>query len=695
MFIKSSLLLALGGSALVAAVPTAQSSQPSAESPCAQIAESKQQSKIPGKLALQCLQSMPFDSKRGVAFINDLRKYMQWQSNVDVLPNPPTSYQGIPADIFGGLQNIQGQAEKNKYANQFEFDTAIKDVIYAAQDGHLAFKPCSDLPFVFVGTETLVSVSPDGLELPEIYTFNDAKVLETNPDAVSPVVTINNETAASHVETVARAENQPYQDPDARYNSIFHSFFRVTSQNEALGGFSFSLTGAYPGTTEYVLEYANGTTSTANVNAVSQKKFVYKTGQEVFDNFCVPQPATSSAAPSSSATPAPSSTSSVATTSAATTSAAASQTPSASVVPAPSAYPKAAVRDENNLFAGYLLDKPALEDVAVLSVPTFSISGVEGGNRNISSLVVKFIQQAKDAGKKKAIIDLSSNPGGDTNYLFDLFSLFFPNRTPYWSTRMRAQEGLFLLEKMGYALPQDPEDETWASLADTGYFGLVTPNQTYTYGSLEELYGPHEVLGANMTSPNAYSLDYFSTEDSPIHGYGPVKANWTEPPFAPEDILLITDGMCASSCPIFTQLMEYEGVKTVTFGGRPRYGPMQSMGGTRGAHVLKGTQLVEILANSARIAGKRNLLSKEEIKTLESLTPAETSPLKFGAITLNIRDAYSKHDKESLMPLQFTYQTASCRLFYTLENILSPASAWVSAAKAVWGDADCVAGSRS
>jgi hypothetical protein len=28
---------------------------------------------------------MPFDPKRGAAFVEDVKKYMQWQSNADVL----------------------------------------------------------------------------------------------------------------------------------------------------------------------------------------------------------------------------------------------------------------------------------------------------------------------------------------------------------------------------------------------------------------------------------------------------------------------------------------------------------------------------------------------------------------------------------------------------------------------------------
>lgn len=97
MFTKSSLLLALGGSALVGAVPRAAHSQ----DPCAQLAQTSKKDpckdcpwpvsltiyiegvQYPAEAALKCLHSLPFEPKRAVAYIDDLEKYLQFHSTAD------------------------------------------------------------------------------------------------------------------------------------------------------------------------------------------------------------------------------------------------------------------------------------------------------------------------------------------------------------------------------------------------------------------------------------------------------------------------------------------------------------------------------------------------------------------------------------------------------------------------------------
>lgn len=57
--------------------------------PCAQvsdwIAQAKTTKGIPGNLAYGCLTSMPFDAKDAVRFIDEYRKYLQFQSTIENL----------------------------------------------------------------------------------------------------------------------------------------------------------------------------------------------------------------------------------------------------------------------------------------------------------------------------------------------------------------------------------------------------------------------------------------------------------------------------------------------------------------------------------------------------------------------------------------------------------------------------------
>ncbi|PLN75540.1 hypothetical protein BDW42DRAFT_180493 [Aspergillus taichungensis] len=683
MFTKSSLLLALTGGALVAAAP--QGFQ-STNSPCAQVSKqyakavksNDPEPKVPGALAHECLLSMPFESKKAVAFVDDLRKYLQWQSTVDVMENPPTTYPGPPVDLWGGLDYIQQQARAGDFTSQYEFDNAIMEHFNSAKEGHLSIYPCSAGVFMFQVDQQLVSVSSDGFELPEVYTLNDAQVLQEKPNAVSPVVKINGADVNKHLNDVA--DKMRYQDPDARYNDLFHSFARYTGITA--GGFATNDDGAWPGANEFILAHANGTTTKAKVNAIVGSDFNYADGKAFYEAMCLPQSPSSSAAASQTPTSTPTST---------LTSTPTPSSTSAAGQP-PTNYPKAAVRDHNNLLSGYLLDEPDLKDVAVLRVPTFMVKKKEKKTSIVTSLANKFISKAVKADKKKIVIDMTANPGGDLEYATGLFKAFFPNKTPYLSTRMRAHDALYLAEKVIYSLPKDSLIYAQASMGGFGSF--TKPDQSGDL-TLKQFYGPHNILGSNMTSASSLDLDVLSTKQNPIQGYGGIELAHDKPPFAPEDILILTDGACSSACPMFTQMMENEGVKTIAFGGRPQYGPMQAMGGTRGTHAGESLMIKTVMSLALQHAKTHaGVLSADEIKTLEALSPAKTSPLNMQSMRVNLRDGFHRSDKESEMPLQFVYQPAHCRLFYTIENIFHPETTWSAAVRAMWGGGDCVAGSR-
>jgi hypothetical protein len=67
--------------------------------------------------------------------------------------------------------------------------------------------------------------------------------------------------------------------------------------------------------------------------------------------------------------------------------------------------------------------------------------------------------------------------------------------------------------------------------------------------------------------------------------YLPNRTDWPfqERHWNPEQIVLLTDGLCASTCSLFVEMMTRVGVKTIVAGGRPVTGPMQAASGNRGA----------------------------------------------------------------------------------------------------------------
>lgn len=85
--------------------------------------------------------------------------------------DPPPTYEPQLGNFWEGLEDIKAKAKQGKYSSQYEFDTALYDHFIRVHDGHLSVMGCSLSALSFVAQGPLVSFSPDGLELPDIYTL--------------------------------------------------------------------------------------------------------------------------------------------------------------------------------------------------------------------------------------------------------------------------------------------------------------------------------------------------------------------------------------------------------------------------------------------------------------------------------------------------------------------------------------------
>jgi hypothetical protein len=75
-------------------------------------------------------------------------------------------------DIIGGIDTILAKAKSNGFSSQFDMDFEVNSLIKSAHDGHLAFQLCSQSIFTYGIDLPLVSISTDGLALPEVYTLS-------------------------------------------------------------------------------------------------------------------------------------------------------------------------------------------------------------------------------------------------------------------------------------------------------------------------------------------------------------------------------------------------------------------------------------------------------------------------------------------------------------------------------------------
>ncbi|KAL7949292.1 hypothetical protein V8C42DRAFT_310490 [Trichoderma barbatum] len=691
---RLSAVAALATVALAAEASTSSSKSTSAE-PCAQIASlvKKNTFRFSSQLGLACLESLPFKSDLAVTFVDEFTKYLEWQSTTEILRNPPKGALSATVDLFGGIHNIRDRAAANLYKSQYDFDLDLNHLLGFANDGHLNLQPCSFV-ILFINPVSLVSLSSDGVSIPRIYTQSDGKLLASGNTEVSPVTLINGVGVEVYLEEFA--EEVGLQDPDARYNSMLANVPIGRDGSPSNGGFAFFNT--FPGVHEFNLTYANGTQASFPLEAGISSAFAdftFKNGEELWDAVCDPASA-STEEKRAIAKNVKRSNDDMIKRSAGHVLKRADE--KAEELPAPLTYPKPLVKDPFNLLVGYLPTDPELKDVAVLTVPTFSTAGDGLPDGQIVTFALEaqdFVHKARAAGKSKIIVDVTGNGGGVVDSGFALVSIFFPNMTIFSATRYRSVPATqYVIETINRV--KNPTDSV---LSVSGFFipDLIKPDQKTEFKSVEEFEGPFYASGVPSTAIVAEN-DFIETDSktSPINIFGLGGGlNGTEPPFEPENIIILTDGQCSSTCTIFINHMIPYGVRVFAAGGRPQNGPMQGIGGVKGSQVLDIASISAIYDEANALVqnatdSKKPIFSDKEFAVFEPAipTPFEKLPIRLNGASFNFRNAFAPFN--DVLPTHFIYQPSDCRLFYTAEMLLKPELLWVNTANAAWGEGDCV-----
>lgn len=139
-------------------------------------------------------------------------------------------------------------------------------------------------------------------------------------------------------------------------------------------------------------------------------------------------------------------------------------------------------------------------------------------------------------------------------------------------------------------------------------------------------------------------------------------------------------------------MMHHEaGVKVVTVGGRPTAGPMQAASGSRGARYIS----LETL--DANIMDVEDSLLAASSDGGSSFLPNRTTANDVYIVDagVNLRDQVRrKSEDQDQTPLQFAYEAADCRVYWTPQTVFNYTALWQYAADAAWVNGTlCVAGS--
>lgn len=496
--------------------------------------------------------------------------------------------------------------------------------------------------------------------------------------------------------------HQTFQDPDARWNTLF-----AREQADSPGAWIIPFT--YPGS-NFTATFKNGTSKTVQTFAQIyddkdvQKWFNVVDGKTFYEMFVKPTEASSGA--TGAAKPIIGERSSglfgrSLETAKAVMAAAIPKANSDSITSInkraiappklskramPPNYPTPVIDHETQQIGAFFLDAPGLEDVAVLSFNSFA-SDDEYEVREFQSMVERFIKYAKEQGKSKIIIDVSSNGGGTLFLGYDIFKQFFPTLEPDLGVRHPSTDAVNIIGEQFGTINLSSSNRVYAQGLDAQgiymsplhWASSVDENQK-AFSSWDDVKGPVLLNDYPFTEILRYNLSYELLGHGglkDISGYG-TRANLGPQPFKSEDIVLVHDGYCASTCSIFTDLMRRQGgVKSIALGGRPQFGPMQSVGGTKGAILLTWNLVWPWIETVTTYFG-----TEAQRKAWKKVLPSEWAiNMSANPPNANGRNAYQPG---SATPLQFLNETSDCRLFYTPGMLTNITEVWDVVARVAW-----------
>jgi hypothetical protein len=690
--------------ASVSAIPTPQSSGSSLE-PCGQVAalvandieENGRAASVPADVAYACLKSVPNYSDPAVKLIESIQAFVQWQSTLAWLKDPPKSY-GFPAiDVVSRLDDIKQNAQDGKYDSEYDFQVEIYKVFRLAHDGHFNYQGDALGRFIFYNdlVGDVVSVSPDGKSVPKLYHWSDLEGASSNGTDAVAISKINGKDAVDFYIDIGR-DNSIMQDADSQWNGQF-PIYAADSRSSVFGQSLLYLV------EEIEIEYEDGSTrSQTTVGAFSAAADPgtdwdgITSGEDFYDRFCNPSTTTTNGKKMKrDERPAVE-----------TPVLRKRQSSSSDALPN---YPEPIVRDDGyDVLSGYFLNGTGYNDVAVLAISSFlpasDSSDTTAFVSDFQSVVETFLAESKKQGKKKLVIDLTNNGGGAIVAATDLFVQLFPDKERFSANNLRRSESFVdianamqdTIEKSGWQPSTNQEQQAAALLAGGTLGSSINPFtgiyevEGDQYATIADVIEEVDLKGDKFTE---YQRSLFNNPD-PTYNLTGVGSR-SDPPaavFAAEDIVVLTDGTCGSSCTILSYFLIYDvGVQFITAGGRPQTGKIQSLGGVEGSETYTWDTIAQAAIAALILADDSDLEDKEIGTIAEAYAYARAgSPPQ-----INAKNAFAPFDSET--PLQFLNQYANCRIWYTADMVLDPVATWKKTVDAAWTDPDgeCVKDSRT
>lgn len=524
---------------------------------------------FPAQLADNCLRSIAFNKTSAQLQLREVTNFLQLYSAQGFWKIPPANQLDIEAvDLNATLSSIQMKIQSDKYSSNFQFDLAITDALNAFHDGHTFYATQCSSTFVFFHDYPLVSMSTSPDTDPVIYLGDPASGGAVEGGKVSK---INGRTPEAYLWELAKS--QPFWiDRFSRYSSMFLQIVvpgTAYSQLESLG--AFAAQDRLP-SEPLKITLANGTCVDvkwrAQYNWFAQSNKPPEPPQVLpFNNstdleqFCKnPRFGRSDSAKTERilrhVSPVLGSF-------------------RKSTTPLPASYPSAVNKLANNEVSYFAVGGK----YGVIKFATFlaSVFAPAGSSykfpKAVNDLIREALQYFRSHGFQKVVVDISLNPGGDINAGLSAFQAFFPSARPYYGEDMRSSP---LLRASSRAAIN--ESYYFTGLETATYYASLTNTKGHNYSSLLDFLGPVYKSGDYFTSLSRKNASAFLNVSriANVSFSGPAL-------FSAEDIILLSDSLCASTCSTFAEAMREMGVRSVAYGGPAESkGKLQVSGGTRG-----------------------------------------------------------------------------------------------------------------
>ncbi|CAG8599415.1 8944_t:CDS:2 [Acaulospora morrowiae] len=464
-----------------------------------------------------CYESFPYNSARSSELIDIFKRlYGNFYVHLNKAKEPPQpGFDYKPVDL---LKEFDLLVEKN-YQSDFEFTTAIVDLLSEMKDAHVSFNPNCYSIFQFAQEIYLYSVvKPDGTQVIQVYEY------KKDPSLVDCEVThINGEPVFDVLIKYAKTKISVSRDLGVRFNSALRSPLRL--------GY-FAQRTKLP--EDEIISYdilCSGQKSHLeipwNITITNSSLFnQFEDASSYFENLCAnPDKKLSTSASSDSI--------------------------GKNDAQSADAEPFLEVQDVAKFYQ--------LDDIGVVRVYSFGIPGATTNDfPNIYKSLIDGFNLLTQANVKKIVLDFTDNGGGYVDISSFLNILL-----------LDASDQIYTL----------PDDMRVSKIAELAFKKSTTENVVYdeifnAHLKIDAVTGElfntsEEFIGTNYYNRGGDEVKFTNKYVNKLSTSAAESSkNITKLPWKPSDMIILTNGFCGSSCSLTTNyLTEIGQVPTVAVGG--------------------------------------------------------------------------------------------------------------------------------